>query len=373
MLDLDVINSLFENVGTVDNYDSLIWTRKYFEAGEFEIYAPATSNNRSLLIPGNYINKPGATESGQIYAINAADNEAGEKYIKATGRFISNILSRHLIRHNIIFENINAAAAMKKLVDMTVINGETDDTIDILSISTETDNVTATFTGAIKAYTDLYDALVAISYQTGAGFKIAFSDDLTGLVFSCYEAKDVSTGQDVNPQIEFKKEYNNISGSNYTYDQETEVNAVVAEYDGDLGHAMVEVNPDSKTGIAKKEIHITGECVTSKAYRQNDAGEWEQYDVINTTETEKALKTLAYSALIPASESFLADIDLYSKTTAYKKDYDLGDIITVTDETINKTLIARIYEVTETDDSSGHDITAVLGSRYPVTMDILKQ
>ena len=35
--------------GVIENHTSLIWTRKYYEPGNFEIHAPITEQNLRLL------------------------------------------------------------------------------------------------------------------------------------------------------------------------------------------------------------------------------------------------------------------------------------------------------------------------------------
>lgn len=39
--------------GVIENHTSLIWTRKYYEPGNFEIHAPITEQNLRLLAKGN--------------------------------------------------------------------------------------------------------------------------------------------------------------------------------------------------------------------------------------------------------------------------------------------------------------------------------
>ena len=43
--------------GQIENQISLIWTRKFYEPGTFELHAPITDENLSLLQPGNIIGK----------------------------------------------------------------------------------------------------------------------------------------------------------------------------------------------------------------------------------------------------------------------------------------------------------------------------
>ena len=69
--------------GSIENHTSLIWTRKYYEPGNFEIHAPITDRNLALLAKGNIISKRGSKEAGVVEDIenegngNTADNVPG--------------------------------------------------------------------------------------------------------------------------------------------------------------------------------------------------------------------------------------------------------------------------------------------------------
>ena len=60
------INLIF--LGVVEDFKSLIWTRKYYEPGNFELHAAGTDKNIQLLQAGNIITKRGAKEAGIIGA-----------------------------------------------------------------------------------------------------------------------------------------------------------------------------------------------------------------------------------------------------------------------------------------------------------------
>ena len=54
MVELIVMDNDFTPQGVIDVYSSLIWERRFYENGYFELHAPATENNIKLL-KQNYI------------------------------------------------------------------------------------------------------------------------------------------------------------------------------------------------------------------------------------------------------------------------------------------------------------------------------
>ena len=65
-MELRVYDLDLNRKGVIDNFQSLIWTRKYYESGTFEIYAPLTQSNIDLLKQERLVGKDGSIEVGII-------------------------------------------------------------------------------------------------------------------------------------------------------------------------------------------------------------------------------------------------------------------------------------------------------------------
>lgn len=52
--------------GQIENQTSLIWTRKFYEPGTFELHAPITDENLYLLQEGNIIGKKDPPKPGLL-------------------------------------------------------------------------------------------------------------------------------------------------------------------------------------------------------------------------------------------------------------------------------------------------------------------
>lgn len=64
-MDLKIFNRELELIGIIDNFTSLMWTRRYFKSGEFQLEAPLTFDNINILKRENIIFKGnGDTEAG---------------------------------------------------------------------------------------------------------------------------------------------------------------------------------------------------------------------------------------------------------------------------------------------------------------------
>ena len=105
----------FNFIGTIDSFKSLRWTRKYFEAGEFEIVLAADSQNLEMFKKDRLIIRNNYTESGIIETIEYKDNGTDED-LTVSGRFLSSILERRIVKSTINF-NGTSIDGMKSLLN----------------------------------------------------------------------------------------------------------------------------------------------------------------------------------------------------------------------------------------------------------------
>lgn len=72
-------------LGIIENQSSLIWNRKFFEPGTFELHCPITDFNRSLIKIGNLVWIRGAVESGIIESIVMEQSKAKKEFVVRVG------------------------------------------------------------------------------------------------------------------------------------------------------------------------------------------------------------------------------------------------------------------------------------------------
>ena len=96
-MDLTVLNTNLEAVGIVDSFISLIWTQRYFEAGDFELCLPMDTSLLEVLKEDYYVVN---SESESVMIIEdieiTTDAEDGERLI-ITGRSLEQLLSRRIV------------------------------------------------------------------------------------------------------------------------------------------------------------------------------------------------------------------------------------------------------------------------------------
>lgn len=151
--------------GVIDVYRSLIWTRKYYEAGTVELHAALNSRNLKLLQKGNIVAMTGSVESAIISGM-AADDYSNE--ITATGSMLSAGLSRRGIKTVVNVTNTPYEDVMRQLVDISAIRGTNPLTRLILGAKC---GAGGTVTLQVS-YKDLYTYMTKLSACSNLGFRI---------------------------------------------------------------------------------------------------------------------------------------------------------------------------------------------------------
>lgn len=131
-----LLNTDLTKVELIETYESMIWTDRYWEAGDFELYLPANEDSMSLYTKaaneGWYILKDGddlpATQKSVMLITNVTSETSAESgnHLSITGKSLKSILGRR-----VIFENAqlagNVQEELRRIVDENAIspkNGE---------------------------------------------------------------------------------------------------------------------------------------------------------------------------------------------------------------------------------------------------------
>lgn len=330
--------------GIIENHTSLIWDRKYYEPGNFEIHAPITDRNLALLAKGNIISKRGSEEAGVIEDIENEESDIKNE-ITAKGRFLSSYMDRRLIKSTVNFfgkvevamRQLLTGATAIPLVELGTLNG-----------FTETVEFQATMKNLMS-----YETKLAKSAAIGYRFRPDFRQKK--ILFETYKGTDRTTAQGINSRVIFSESYNNLNNVIYRYnDQQYRTKAIVGG-EGE-GAARVYVEVGGGTGLDLREIFvdakdIQSEGMTTAAYK--------------AALSQRGKEALA-SNIIAESVECETEADINFK---YKTHYDLGDIVTVKKKKWGITLNQRITELQEVYEYGGMYVVPTMGDALPEKID----
>lgn len=333
-----VLDTEFRAVSVIDNFESLIWTDRYYEAGDFEIYTAATVEMLQILKLDYYL---WCKESEHVMIIEAieikTDPEEGNKLI-VTGRSLESILDRRIIFGQTNVDD-NLQNGVKKILMNNVIN-PLDETRKIENfIFEESTDIEILSLFLITQYNgeNLYEALVDICKSMGVGFKITLNDE-NQFVFKLYYGTDRTYNQIEYPSVVFSNHFDNLINSDYISSKRDfkTVTIVGGEGEGD-DRVMVGVSIDSGTGSGLERRESFTDChATSTNSGGGITAEEYMYQLF-----QKGLEDLSSHIITESFEGEITDT-LFT----YDKDYYIGDIVEVSDDYGNNSeprIIEYIY------------------------------
>lgn len=367
-MELHVYDRDLTLLGVVDNITSLVWTRRYWNVGDFKLLVPFTENNINLLEKYNLVMKNGDLEAGQIKYVNICKNAFGYEQIEVSGKFISNWLDSRIVLNQITTTD-NSQNLINRIVNANMVN-PTDVKRTIPRLKLE-ENQTDLESGTIDYTSTQYEtALTNIgNLAKGAklGFKIVTDVKNKKYIFKIYKGKDFTIDSADKPCI-FSQDFDNVQEEEFTSSVENLRNFgyVGGEELENINRKIVEIG--TAMGFDREEIFINASDISQTIKNEDDTEivlSAEEYTKLLTT---RGITTLEY---YPENLNFSSKINPRSNLV-YKVDFDVGDRVTCVNKRWGIKINVRITEVTETFQDNKSEIDIVFGESLPTLFEKLK-
>lgn len=350
-MELLIMDENFAGVSTLDIFESLIWTDRYYACGDFEIYMPCSEKMLSTLKQDMYLYLRESEHVMIIEDIQIDTDVEDGAHLTVTGRSLESILDRRVI-WNLTTLSGGLQAGIKQLLNENAISpSDPARQIPNLIFEDSTDSKITNLSLNAQYYGEsLYDVICEVCESNEIGFKITLNDS-NQMVFSLYAGTDRSYEQTENPYVIFSPGFDNLLNSNYISSKKTlkTVTMITGEGEGsDKKKAVAECSNGAGSGLNRREMHT-------------DASGISQTDGENTISDE------AYTALLQRqgidelaqntrTESFEGEVSS-GRTYTYGTDYFMGDIVQNVNE-FNIEATSRVTEYIMSQDESGIE-------RYP--------
>lgn len=344
-MEIRIYTREMEFQGIIENQRSLLWNRKYNEAGDFELHTPITPYNVALLKMGNLIWKQGAVDAGIIEGLHIEEDVDGNELV-ASGRFLPAYFDRRLIYPTFDFFG-RAEVGMRLLVrDRTV-------PIPFVQLGVLND-----FTEAIGfqvTYKNLLSTLQKIAKQEQFGFRLRPDFTAKTLTFEVYKGVDRSMGQSDRARVIFSEDFSNMNKALYEENEQVYANVCYVGGRGEGEERQYVVVGDTESeGLDRREVFINGSDISP--------------DNITEEEYIAALEQRGYDKLAECARynSLECEAIPYGNFE-YGVDYDLGDIVTIKKESWDLGENLRMTGITEVYEDGARKIQPVFGEPIPTT------
>lgn len=326
-MDVYVLDDLLRRTAVIDQYESLIWTERFNDVGDFELVIPSDRGFKALLSVGTRIVIPGSKRVMTVETLESGVTDSGVAILTASGRSIEMILEDRVNRNGFslnptpsedwVLTGTPGDVARQIFDELcrynTIIPGDNVPFItpgslyppgtiaepaDIYEIRLEPDTVF----GSIKKICDMYNL----------GFRLVRNLDQSELYFDIYAGSDRTSQQTTLPAVIFSTALDNLTDTKELTSIANQKN--VAYVFGKNG--AVEVYADgvapSIGGFDRRVLVVTANDIDLPAGSALTAALVQR----GREELAKNRPVIAFDGEIPQFSSYV-----------YERDYFLGDLV----------------------------------------------
>lgn len=359
----EITETTFAAIGEINEFTHLLWPDHYAGYGTFELQAPVTEENQTLLREGNYL-WTGGTTAAVIEIINSETDTKGQKSYVIKGRTLEFLLSTRIVWGTYSVNNKPVSTIMYELVDQNCVN-PSDPNRKIPYLTCGTDTKVGSKISHQKTGGYVYDDILDLSSESELGFNILFLPVEQELRFVVTQGTDRTNLQSLNSVL-LSTDLEDILASEYYLNTQDVRNLawVQGEGEGESRKEVVAGENIQIKGFDRRELYVDARDIQSSV--SNSDG--------TTTELteEEYLATLRSRGLVkladyPRTETFEATIRTTGGQYTYGEDYFKGDKIVIQDLDLGLQVVGRITEVTNSWGES-HEMDLTFGYSYPTLL-----
>ena len=333
--------------GVSENQTSVIWTRKYFETGEFEIHTPITPDNVRLYQMGNIVWLQGAVEAGIIEDL-IYEETPTINAITVKGRFLESYMDRRIIHTTVNFTG-KTEVAMRQLLDgieYALPNVE----LGTLQGFNETVSFQCTWKNLLS-----FESKLAMASNLGFRFRPDFN--ARKIYFDVYKGLDRTRSQHSRSFTEFSDEFDNLNSASYSINDQLERTVAYVAGEGEGSERRVVIVGDTTgTGYDRRELFVDAKDISSE-----DITDAEYVAALTQRGIEKLNENMMSNSL--------ECVTVPQGNFDYKVNYDLGDVVTTRKSNWGISQDLRITEIQEVYEHGAMQVVPTLGNPLPTTLN----
>lgn len=348
-MQLNVLGRNLQLLGIIDNFSSLIWTKRFQECGDFEVYVRADSEMLALFQQGTYVSRNDDDMICIIETIRLDTDVENGNYLTISGRCLKSLLERRIIWYQTnLYGRVDLA--LEQLIVSNIIDADHGQRnmwqLTMGTVPYTEDTINKQITGD-----NLFTTVIDYCKSYDWGFEIVRqSESSRFFVINIFNGTDRSISQSVNPRVVFSAEYDNLPRTNYLYSRTNYKNTARVAGEGEGTLRKITVVGNENEDIDRYEMFVDARDISS-----ND-GEIADYDYYQLL-TRRGMDKLTSADIINDVDGEIDATEQY----VYKKDYFVGDKVTIKTE-YGITATARILEVIECEDETGYKIIPTFSS-----------
>lgn len=348
-MNIYVMDSSLKRIGVIDAYRSIIWTQRYYEAGDFELFLDATQDAIDLCQKGRLLYREGDYEDGVFKSVmiimyvqlNTSLDDGNTLLIR--GPDIKSIVGRRIIWNQTILSG-TLENNIRSVLNANIINPSI--TARKINNFVLGDQMGGTSTVQVQATGDNIDTWITEQIKPfEVGYDVQISNG--NFVFTLYKGADRSYDQSANPYVIFSPDYENLLASDYAEsDVDTKNFALIAGEGEGSARKVTTAGDSTMTGIDRMEIYVDARDLSTTT----DSG------TLSDAEYMAQLKSRGLEKLVEFAPVKVFEGEVEAETNfIFGVDYFLGDKVQVVNEYGIGSSV-RIVEIIDSEDQSGRTV-----------------
>ena len=352
---ISVLDADFELIGEFSIYRSLIWDRRYHEAGVFEVHTAV--EYFPLLNSGQYVYRHDRQELGVIREVNYEQTSNGARAAYCKGYFAEALLNNRVTIPGVNITGTPEEIGRALVQQFFIAPSDTArkfPQIKLGALSGLGTSVTLQSTGDA-----IGDKLYELERTQELSHRLVFDFEDNTLTFEVWAGLDRTDDQEVNSPATFSNAFYNVK--NVVYDRDTSAAAnfayVAGEGEGD-DRTIVEVDGRDDPGQERREIYVDARDL-QRTYKDANGTERTYTEAqYRALLQQRGLEKLDEYAPVEAVNS---DVDA-AANLVYMEDFDLGDLSTYQNQDVGIETIKRITEIQEVYEGSKSTLNITFGN-----------
>ena len=360
-----ITNTIFEPIGDLSQFTSIILPDAFNGYGKFELWAPIMDYNSELLKKDNIL-WAGGENAYIIEIVKSTVDNKGEKSYNVKGRSLERFLCDRIIWGGYTKTGY-ASTIMYDIVDKNCINPANSNRKLPWLVNATDLHLGNQISQYQKTGGEVYDALTNLASDSDIGFSIIFDPRNKQLIFEVRAGTDRTIDNTSgNDPVVFSTDLEDIlSSSYYSNNEDEKTMCLVQGEDSGSSRKSETVGDVNGVGYNRRELYVDARDLQSEVYNEDGTTTSLTDAQYRATMIQRGKEKLAEHV---ATETFDAQIRQFGDVQyEFGVDYVKGDKVTVIDKQLMIQVSARITSVEE-DFSDEYALILTFGYSYPTIL-----
>ena len=359
-----------DRLAIINDYSARNWNRVWGESGAFKLWAPVTPENEEFLVEENLVWPDDQLLVGVVESIHKyTEEQSGLPMMEVSGRFVTDsYLSRRIIWGNALLKDTPANIIHALVKGNAIACSDTTRRFGPSVWSSMTLESSIPSHAAItycNSYGNLWDEVKKLDLEYGLNTEFRYYNN--GTITAIFGI--ISGGYDRTTSVNLSTDLGFLTNSDYLWDSTDYCNTALVAGEGEgADRIKASIIPASAIQRQRRELYVD-----ARDLQKNSAS---SEDPMSDADYEAALLQCGNKKLLdyPLYESYECSLQITREEGyVFGKDYNLGDIVTLTDSTLKVQVQARVKEHLISEDKDGRIDTLVFGLSVPTITSLVKR